>query len=122
MDAEQWFKQLLEEGENDPDYLTEKVLLEVTEQIYRRMQDAGLRASDLADRLGVSRSFVSQLLNGKPNMTIRTLVGVAHALDQRVHVNLRPAGARAIVSEYNRRLTEVCPVHEEDRLEVSLAA
>jgi transcriptional regulator with XRE-family HTH domain len=122
MSAEQWFKQLLEEGQNDPDYLTEEVLLDVTEQIYRRMQEAGLRPSDVAERLGVSRAFVSQLLNGKPNMTMRTLVGVAHALDQRVQVNLRPAAGHAITSEYNRPFSDACVAHDPDQLEVPQAA
>lgn len=90
MDAEQWFQELITEGENDPDSLTDELLLDVTEQIYRRMRDCGIRPSDLAGRLGVSRAFVSQLLNGKPNMTMRTLVGVAHALDQRVSIELHP--------------------------------
>jgi transcriptional regulator with XRE-family HTH domain len=88
MKAEQWFEELLSADENAPDALTEDLLLDVTEQIYCRMRDRGLRPSDLAARLGVSRAFVSQLLNGKPNMTMRTLVSIAHALDQRVHIVL----------------------------------
>lgn len=91
MNAEEWFRAELQALQDDPDYLTEGVLLDVTEQIYARMQEHGLRQTDLAECLGVSRAFVSQLLNGKPNMTMRTLVGVAHALGQRVEIRLRPA-------------------------------
>ncbi|MGH2588286.1 MAG: helix-turn-helix domain-containing protein [Dehalococcoidia bacterium] len=88
MNAEEWFEQELSSLENDPDFLTEELLLEITEQIYVQMEKSGVRPAELARRLGVSRAFVSQLLNGKPNMTMRTLVSVAHALDQRVHVAL----------------------------------
>lgn len=90
MRADEWFERELESLKDDPDFLTEEALLDITEQVYVRMQELGLRPADLARRLGVSRAFVSQLLNGKPNMTMRTLVGVAHALGERVEIQLRP--------------------------------
>jgi transcriptional regulator with XRE-family HTH domain len=86
MSDNSWFTDLLDRYEDDPDFLTEQVLLDVTEQICVRLNELGLKPADLARRLGVSRAAVSQMLNGKPNMTLRTLVGVAHALD----VELRP--------------------------------
>lgn len=91
MTAEEWFLQLIKEGANDPDSLTDELLLDVTEQISVCMTELGMRPTDLAERLGVSRAYVSQLLGGKPNMTMRTLVGVAHALGRRVQIELRPA-------------------------------
>ena len=107
MNAETWFGELLEKYRDDPEALTDELLLDITEQMYVCMRDRGMRPSELAKRLGVSRAFVSQLLNGKPNMTIRTLVGVAHALGQRVTVELRPATAdRGRLDEY----TEHVPV------------
>jgi transcriptional regulator with XRE-family HTH domain len=89
MNAEQWFTELIEAGENDPDSLTDELVLDISEQISVRMQQCGVRSAELAHRLGVSRSYISQLLSGKPNMTMRTLVGVAHALGQRVQIELR---------------------------------
>ncbi len=91
--AEEWFMNSSRAGEDDLDSLTDELLLDVTEQLYVRMTELGLRPTDLAERLGVSRAYVSQLLNGRPNMTMRTLVGVAHVLGQRVHVQLKPRGA-----------------------------
>ena len=95
MEAEQWFRDLLGADENDPDALTEDLVLDVTEQLYRRMQERGMRPSELAKRLGVSRAFVSQLLNGKSNMTLRTLVGVAFALSLRIRIEFQPKDATA---------------------------
>jgi len=86
---ETWFYDLLADRKHDPAFLTEQVLIDVTEQISARLRELDMRSSDLAERLGVSRAYVSQLLNGKPNMTMRTLVGAAHALGLRVHVELR---------------------------------
>jgi DNA-binding CsgD family transcriptional regulator len=87
--AEEWFGELIKAGEDDPDSVTDELLLDLTEQLYVRMTELGLRPMELAERLGVSRAYVSQLLNGKPNMTIRTLVRWALALDARIHVELR---------------------------------
>ena len=95
MDAEHWFRGLLDADENDPDALTEDLVLDVTEQLFRWMQEGGIRPSELAKRLGVSRAFVSQLLNGKPNMTLRTLMGVALALDLRVRIDFESKASTA---------------------------
>lgn len=102
MNAETWFREKLRALENDPDYLTEEVLIDVTEQLYIRMREAGMKPADLAKRLGVSRAFISQLFNGKPNMTMRTLVGVAHALDQRIQISVRPRSAFQLAAQYTR--------------------
>jgi len=93
MNAAGWFQDELENLRNDPDFLTDELLLDITEQIYVRMEQLKMRPADLARALGVSRPAVSQLLNGKPNMTMRTLVGVATALDQRVRINLAPCAS-----------------------------
>lgn len=93
MNAETWFSEQLQRYENDAAFLTDDLLVDVTDQIASAMTARGLRAVDLAARLGVSRAYVSQLLNGRPNLTVRTLVDVAHALDQRVEISLRPRGA-----------------------------
>jgi transcriptional regulator with XRE-family HTH domain len=110
MKADVWFEEQVKELEDDPGFLTEQLLLDVTEQLYVRMEEAGLRSSDLAERLGVSRAYITQLFNGRPNMTMRTLVGVAHALDQRVRVTLRPRrAAHRSRAEFNRRVRGTMP-------------
>ena len=107
MNAEDWFENLLRESENDPDFHTEELLLDITEQISLRMQELCIRSAELAQRLGVSRSYVSQLLGGKPNMTVRTLVRVAHVLDQRVQIELK---SRDTIDRLDYRLyTEPIP-------------
>lgn len=110
MKDETWLYDLLAERENDPDFLAEGLVLEVTEQISARMRELELRPTDLARRLGVSRAFVSQLLNGRPNMTLRTLVCVAHALDQRVSLKLHPKKpARMSVASFDRAFRPIPP-------------
>ena len=90
MQPRDWFERRLQEYKDDPEFQTELLLLDINEQIVERMVARGIRRSELAQRLGSSRAFVTQLLNGKPNLTIKTLVQVANALDMAVNVQLRP--------------------------------
>lgn len=58
----------------------EQLILDVTEQIFESMKRQGVTQRELADRLSKSKSYVSQLLNGSRNMTLRTLSDVCLAL------------------------------------------
>ncbi|MBI5284266.1 MAG: helix-turn-helix transcriptional regulator [Chloroflexi bacterium] len=78
------------EWEDDPESELYGVLLGVTEDIVRRMIEQKVRRSDLAGRLGTSRAYVTKLLDGQENMTLRTLVRVANALDMKVTTKLVP--------------------------------
>lgn len=61
-------------------YAVEGAVLQAAELIAAQMAEQGLSKADLARRLGKSRSWVTQLLNGGRNMTVRTLAEVLHAL------------------------------------------
>lgn len=65
----------------------EALIFQAMELITEALQNDGLSKADLADRLGKSRAFVSQVLDGSRNMTLRTLSDLAFALGYRVHVH-----------------------------------
>ena len=54
------------------------------------MQGQGITRSELAERLGTSRAFVTKLLSSHENLTMKTLVRVANALEMKVELRLRP--------------------------------
>jgi plasmid maintenance system antidote protein VapI len=80
-----------EHAEKDPEYVYERLVLDVNEAIVEAMESAGLKRADLAERLGTSRAYVTRLLGGPENLTLRTLVKVGMALDSRVEVSMLPA-------------------------------
>ena len=83
----------------------EELIIEVTEAMARALRGSGLTQTELAHRLGKSKGFVSQVLGGGKNLTLRTLADVAGALGCKVQVQLKPqvAAQVACISDWNQR-------------------
>ena len=64
----------------------ELLLVSAAELISARMQEKKVTRAELAARIGKSKSFVTQILRGQHNMTLRTLADLAWALDARVQL------------------------------------
>lgn len=92
MKMEAWYKEKIQKFRDDVDFLTEKAILDFTEKIVDKMNKTGLSRAELAQKLGVSKPFVTKLLNGNPNMTIKTMVSIAHALECELNFELCPKG------------------------------
>lgn len=67
----------------------EGLIFEVTELIAEAMQDKGVTKAELAKRLGKSRSFVTQLLDGTANMTLKTVADVFTVMELELTVTRR---------------------------------
>jgi len=67
----------------------------LTNEIDWYMRERKLTRVDLAHRMGVSPGRISQILSGGENLTLRTLAGVATALDARFDMELKPSQAAA---------------------------
>jgi transcriptional regulator with XRE-family HTH domain len=72
----------------------EQLILDVTEMISATMEEQGLSKADLAARLHKSRAYVTQLLDGRANMTLRTISDVFLALGKSLDVVTRDLSAR----------------------------
>ena len=86
----QSFRELFEEARQRDTYWEERAALEFTEEVYRRMEALGLTKSQLAERLGTSAAYVTKVLGGDANFTLRTMVRLARALESHVQVHLEP--------------------------------
>lgn len=90
MNLEKWFQDHLDEWRDDPDFIAEEKILGFTESISWIMVKEGVSRVELANRLNVSKQFVTQFLNGTPNMTIKTMVSVSMALGYEPYIDVRP--------------------------------
>lgn len=70
-----------ESEENRRLYAQEDLILQVTEAIWERMSELNVSKKDLAEKLGRSKSYITQVLSGSRNMTLRTLADIAFTLD-----------------------------------------
>lgn len=62
----------------------EELILEVTEVLCGLLDEEKISKKELADRLGKTKGFVSQLLNGGRNLTLRTVADILHVLGYKV--------------------------------------
>jgi transcriptional regulator with XRE-family HTH domain len=91
MNAEKWFREQLDQFKDDVEFQTEKVILDFTEQVVAYMGKQNMSRVDLAKRLGVSKAFVTKLLNGNPNLTIKTMVSISKTLGCDLNIDICPA-------------------------------
>lgn len=73
---------------------------------------AGLKRSDIAERLGWTRARVSQVLSGEGNLTIETIHAVAMAAGFAFDVLFREKGTRRAVQMWERPLQLELEVNE----------
>jgi transcriptional regulator with XRE-family HTH domain len=99
MNPEKWFKEELESARKTFEFRLEKILLQLGEDICQLMRDQGLSRAEVAARLEVSRAYVTKVLNGNPNLTIKTLVKLSDALGREVVIQFR----RKVPSSVRRR-------------------
>lgn len=82
----------------------ERFVQEVTSALYSAMLDAGLSQADVAEKLGKTPAFVSQVLSGRRNCTLHTVAEVAWAAGVRMGVEssfLQPLSSPAFQSTSN---------------------
>ena len=77
----QW---LSENKDNQREYNQERLIVDVAEMIMKTLNEDGVNQVELANKLGKTKGYVSQLLNGSRNMTLRTLADIATELDKKV--------------------------------------
>jgi transcriptional regulator with XRE-family HTH domain len=93
-------------GENFDRLLAqESLILEVTEEICRLLNTSKTSRQELARRLGKSKGFVTQVLSGERNMTLRTAADLADALDHRLQVRAVPSSGASSIGAVPAYLT-----------------
>ena len=66
----------------------EELILQVTEALSEAIEQGGITKVELARRLGKTKGFVSQILAGGRNLTLRTIADVADAMECRVQLQV----------------------------------
>ena len=80
----------LAQADESLEYQFQWLVLDISEQLCELMSRRQVSRAELADRLGVSKAWVTKLLRGDRNITVRSLVKVAHELDLSVELRFAP--------------------------------
>ena len=88
------YSEMLADAARSVDYWQDVAQTDFAREMHRRMKEKGMNAAELARRMGTSKAYVSQLLDGG-NFTLLTMVKVAMALDAVVRVQLEGLDERA---------------------------
>lgn len=92
-----WIERLQESVEGRRVFEQERLIVEVTEAIAALLKEQNVSRSELARRIGTSPAFVTKLLRGDNNFTLRTLSDVFFALNRGARISLGDLGENAAV-------------------------
>jgi len=84
------FKQMFAEARGMPEYWEEGAILDFTEALYGAMEEEGVTRAELARRLGTSQAYITRVLGGHANFTLKTMAKLALALGLQLEVGLGP--------------------------------
>jgi len=92
MKLEEKFDRWMNDAEKSEDFQVEKLILHFTEEVVSAMKVRNMSQADLARMLEKSPAYVSKMLAGETNFTLRSLVRIARALDLRLQLGLVERG------------------------------
>lgn len=65
---------------------------EFTDAVVRKMDELGLSRRALAAKIHASPAYVTKILRGDANFTLRSMTKLAHAVDSVLCIHLAPLG------------------------------
>jgi transcriptional regulator with XRE-family HTH domain len=90
-------------------YAQNSLIVDVALALNKGLSAAGLSQRTLAERLGKTEGFVSQVLSGGSNITLRTLGDFAYGMNCDVDVALRPQSLAISEWTYNTEAAVITP-------------
>src|ERR1700693_900688 len=85
------FNALFEQAHKSDEYWLDGPILEFGEELSRLMLEQKISKAELARRLGTSPAYVTKVLRGNANFTLRTIAKLGRVFDCRPRLHLAPA-------------------------------
>jgi transcriptional regulator with XRE-family HTH domain len=90
------YEQFVEKPDQRRLYDQERLLVEVSELLVQVMSAENISRAQLARRLGKSKAFVTQVLRGNQNMTLRTITDLFGAMNYEVSLSSAPRAGEVL--------------------------
>lgn len=120
VNAKDSFAAFLEQAEQSPIYWEELAILGFTRSVLTRLQALGLTKKNLSEKLEVSPAYVTKLIGGSNNFTLKTMVKIAMALESELEVSLTPVLTRCSYGMFHQPIRK--PHTAADHEDLALAA
>lgn len=88
--AKTFIEKLMSDDEGRKLYFREDLIFEITETIWKVMEEKGISKAELSRLAGVSKSNITQLLSGDHNMRLTTVADLLYVLDSKMAVSAVP--------------------------------
>jgi transcriptional regulator with XRE-family HTH domain len=118
------FDDIFAKAQDNPRFWEEMSILDFTESVAKQLESLNFTRMDLASKMGVSPAFITKLMCGKNNFTLRTMVKVARSLDCELTIRLVPNAwpVQALLAENSNilRLPMAPDLHQDARNQFTL--
>lgn len=100
------FQEFISDPKRRRIYEREALAFEAAELISRLMEEHEVNKSELATRVGTSKSHITNLLSGSRNMTMHTLADLTFVLGHKVEMKAMPLSAVACWADFDEPAVE----------------
>jgi len=94
------YKDFIRKAEESPDYWADLFTLELTEDLWKIMKERKIGQKKLSNLLGTSEGYISRVLNGDENLSIKSISKLSLALGCAPHIHI---AAKNIIVEWKER-------------------
>ena len=84
------FREHFRKVENEPLFVAELMKLAFADDLVRLLEARGRKRTELAEKLGTNRGYITRILNTEYNLSIETMAKIALALDASITVSMKP--------------------------------
>ena len=94
MEPKTAYDEMMEDKEFARLMAQEDLIMDVTEAFCEILEERNISRSRLARMMGKTKSYISQILNGSRNLTLRTIADMAFCLGYKVEINIKKRSAQ----------------------------
>ena len=87
-----------------PEYWFEQAQNELYRQVTEFMKQEGINQTQLAEKLGVSKGYISQIMKGEFNYTLKKLIELSMAIGKVPRINYKDIDEVISDDSYSNRL------------------
>ena len=87
--------------DKDPSFVNDSIKAQVVYDILLAMEEEDVNKTELAEKLDLSKQYISKILNESANFTIKTLVNIACSLNKQISIRIYGQDEMVVVKRFH---------------------